>query len=263
MAGIRPVTMERRHKSCYTAFMSRIAVVDDEKSIREIIRIALEKEGHKIDEYADGLAAWQKFQKELPDLIILDIIMPRMDGLELCRKTRSLSGGEKTPIIFLSSKDDEIDRVLGLETGGDDYVCKPFSLRELTARVHAALRRIEAEAADTPAGADRDGGKMLIYGDLTIDEERCRIFWKQTAIDVTVTELRIMASIASRPGVIKTREQIMAAAFPDDKYPNDRAADSHIKRLRRKFTGADPSFAQLEAIYGLGYRWRGPAEEHS
>jgi len=230
--------------------MSRIAVVDDEKSIREIIRIALEKDGHCIDEYPDGLAAWQRFQKELPDIIILDITMPRMDGLELCRKARSLPSGEKLPIIFLSSRDEEIDRVLGLESGGDDYVCKPFSLRELTARVHAALRR--GKTSEKPIGS----GQVLLRGNLIIDEERFCVFWKQTAIDVTVTELRILTSITSKPGVIKTRQQIMSAAFPEDNYPNDRAADSHIKRLRKKFTDADPSFAELESIYGLGYRWR-------
>ena len=234
--------------------MNRIAVVDDEKNIREIIRIALEKEGHIIDEYADGFAAWQKFQKELPALIILDIMMPRMDGLELCRKTRGLAGGEKTPVIFLSSRDEEIDRVLGLESGGDDYVCKPFSLRELTARVHAALRRgkISEKSADQT--------RILLQGDLAIDEERCRVFWKQKAIDVTVTELRILKNIASQPGLIKTRQQIMAAAFPEDNYPNDRAADSHIKRLRKKISEVDPSFAELESIYGLGYRWREEAQ---
>ena len=238
--------------------MSRIAIVDDEKNIREVIRIALEKEGHSIDEYADGLAAWQKFQKELPGVIILDIMMPRMDGLELCRKTKTLPAGEKTPIIFLSSRDEEIDRVLGLESGGDDYVCKPFSLRELLARVHAALRRGKAmESADgqTLLHSDLTVGNLMI-GDLTINEERCCVFWKQKPIDVTVTELRILAALASRPGLIKTRQQIMTAAFPEDNYPNDRAADSHIKRLRKKFTAADASFAELESIYGLGYRWR-------
>ena len=230
--------------------MSRIAVVDDEKNIREIIRIALEKEGHAIDEYEDGLAAWQKFQKQLPDVVILDILMPRMDGLELCRKIRSLPAGEKTPVIFLSSRDEEIDRVLGLESGGDDYVCKPFSLRELAARVHAALRR--GKAAEKPA----ESGQGFVRGDLTVDEERCRVYWKQAAIDVTVTELRILANIASRPDIIKTRQQIMSAAFPEDNYPNDRAADSHIKRLRKKFSDVDPSFTGLESVYGLGYRWR-------
>jgi len=235
--------------------MSRIAVVDDEKNIREIIRIALEKEGHIVDEYADGFSAWQRFQKGLPDLIILDIMMPRMDGLELCRKTRSVFAGEKTPIIFLSSRDEEIDRVLGLESGGDDYVCKPFSLRELAARVHAALRR--GKPSEKPAGS----GQVLSRGDLAIDEERLSVFWKETAIDVTVTELRILASLVSQPGVIKTRQQIMAAAFPEDNFPNDRATDSHIKRLRRKFSEADPAFAELESIYGLGYRWRKATHE--
>ena len=227
--------------------MNRIAVVDDEKNIREIIRIALEKEGHHVDEYTDGLEAWQRFQHELPDVIILDIIMPRMDGLELCKKVKSLSGGEKIPIIFLSSRDDEIDRVLGLESGGDDYVCKPFSLRELIARLHVALRR--GKKVEKKSSAQ-------VWGNLTIDEERCCVFWKQTAIDVTVTELRILLSIVSNPGVIKTRQQIMSAAFPEDNFPNDRATDSHIKRLRKKFTDADSSFAELESIYGLGYRWR-------
>ena len=228
--------------------MSRIAVIDDEKNIREIIRITLEKEGHIIDEYTDGFAAWQKFQIEMPDLIILDILMPRMDGLELCRKTKSLPSGRITPIIFLSSRDEEIDRVLGLESGGDDYVCKPFSLWELMARVHAALRRAKPE--------ESSGGKALFCGDLTIDEGRLSVSWKQAAIDVTVTELRILLCITSQPGVIKTRQQIMSAAFPEDNYPNDRAADSHIKRLRRKFSEADPAFSELESIYGLGYRWR-------
>jgi len=238
--------------------MSRIAVVDDEKNIREIIRISMEKEGHNIDEYADGRAAWQRFQTELPDVIILDIMMPHMDGLELCRKIRNLSAGEKTPIIFLSSRDEEIDKVLGLESGGDDYVCKPFSLRELTARVHAALRR--GKTAEKPAA----GGHSLFHGNLSINEERFCVFWKKIAIDVTVTELRILTFLASFPGIIKTREQIMAAAFPEDNFPNDRAADSHIKRLRRKFCDIDPSFSELESIYGLGYRWRAePAENYT
>jgi DNA-binding response OmpR family regulator len=232
--------------------MSRIAVVDDEKNIREVIRIALERENHVVQEYADGLAAWQAFRRELPDLVILDIMMPRMDGLELCGKLKSLPCGARTPVIFLSSRDEEIDRVLGLESGGDDYVCKPFSLRELLARIHAALRR--ENALNEPV--EVSGQPALSRGALILDGERCRVSWRGAGIEVTVTELRILASLASQPGVIKTRGQIMAAAFPEDSFPNDRAADSHIKRIRKKFTDADPSFAELEAVYGLGYRWR-------
>ena len=248
--GLLRERLERGRISLYTVFMSRVAVVDDEKNIREIIRISLEKEGHSVEEYADGLAAWQRFQKELPTIIILDIMMPRMDGLELCGKIRNTPGGEKIPIIFLSSRDEEIDKVLGLESGGDDYVCKPFSLRELTARIHAALRRGKTSTESS------SGKQALLRGDLILDEDRCLVFWKQAAIDVTVTELRILTSLASQPGVIKTRQQIMSAAFPEDSYPNDRATDSHIKRLRKKLSDADPSFAALESVYGFGYRWR-------
>jgi DNA-binding response OmpR family regulator len=258
----------------------RVAVVDDEKNIREVIRLALEKEFFQVDEYRDGLAAWEAWRPladgrfgtalRTPDLIILDITMPRMDGIELCRKIRS--AGSVAPVIFLSSRDDEIDKVLGLESGGDDYVCKPFSLRELLARIRAGLRRASfgdgtgtgnAAANVTGAGAtDAAAGSAAASGSpgLLLDGDRFAVFWKGIPLDVTVTEFRIIKSLARRPGFIKTREQLMAAAFPEDSYPNDRAADSHIKRIRKKFLAADPLFNQLEAIYGLGYRWREQAE---
>jgi two-component system response regulator ChvI len=238
--------------------MASIAVVDDEKNIREVIRIALEKEFHEILEYGDGLAAWEAFQKKLPDLAILDIIMPRMDGIELCHKIRGVSA---LPVIFLSSKDEEIDKVLGLESGADDYVCKPFSLRELSARVHAGLRRLKPEiGVGTKTGATllagtastADGGAAGLF----LDEERLEVFWKEKPLELTVTEFRILQSLVSPPGFIKTREQLMAAAFPEDIYPNDRAADSHIKRIRKKLLEADGDFHELEAVYGLGYKWR-------
>jgi two-component system response regulator ChvI len=233
--------------------MSGIAVVDDEKNIREVIRIALEKEYYRVEEYADGLEAWAAFQRELPDLIVLDILMPRMDGLELCKKVRALSGG--VPIIFLSSRDEEIDKVLGLESGADDYVCKPFSLRELLARIRAGLRRKDAAGASA-AFPGAFPAASLAAGDLLLDEFRGLASWKGKSLVVTVTEFRILQSLAGQPGFIKTREQLMAAAFPEDSFPNDRAADSHIKRIRKKFLELDPDFAELEAIYGLGYRWR-------
>jgi DNA-binding response OmpR family regulator len=236
--------------------MNYIAVVDDEKSIRELIRMALEKENLRSVEFKDGLEAWEGFKKEAPDLIILDILMPRMDGLELCRKIRTLSGegaswGAAVPIIFLSSRDEEIDKVLGLESGADDYVSKPFSLRELVARIRAALRRKETRPGDAAPFTP-----PLVLGKLLLDENRALAFWNGEPIELTVTELRILKSLCSRPGLIKTREQIMSAAFPEDTFPNDRAADSHIKRIRRKFLERDPAFDALEAVYGLGYRWQ-------
>jgi DNA-binding response OmpR family regulator len=241
--------------------MSRIAVVDDERSIRELIRIALEKEFYRVDEYADGLEAWEQFRKELPDLIVLDILMPRMDGLELCKKIRTLPGngilgGAVIPVIFLSSRDEEIDKVLGLESGADDYVCKPFSLRELLARIRAALRRNRRGGEDPGGGGVFPDLPPLAVGDLLLDGIRGSATWKNAPLILTVTEFRILQSLAGQPGYIKTREQLMAAAFPEDHFPNDRAADSHIKRIRKKFLDLDPDFAELDSVYGLGYRWR-------
>ena len=233
--------------------MSTIAIVDDEKNIREVIRIALEGEFHQADEYGDGLAAWEGFKRKIPDLIVLDIMMPRMDGMELCRKVRGLPWGARTPVIFLSSRDEEIDKVLGLESGGDDYVCKPFSLRELMARIRAGLRR---GAAAEYAMAHNEGGTRR--GELLLDENRCAAVWKNRPLELTVTEFRILQSLCAVPGFIKTREQLMAAAFPEDNFPNDKAADSHIKRIRRKFLELDGAFSELEAVYGLGYRWKEP-----
>ncbi|MDR0624106.1 MAG: response regulator transcription factor [Treponema sp.] len=227
--------------------MSRIAVVDDEKSIRELIRIALEQEHHEVREYAGGLEALEGFQAAGPDLIVLDILMPRMDGLELCRKIRNLPWGKTTPIIFLSSRDEEIDKILGLESGADDYVSKPFSLRELLARIRAGLRRTQSQ--DSAAAP-------FVRGHLILDENRYAAFWKNQPLELTVTEFRILYSLTAHPGFIKTREQLMAAAFPEDNFPNDKAADSHVKRIRRKFLELDPGFSRLESVYGLGFRWR-------
>lgn len=226
--------------------MHRIAVVDDEKNIRAMVRVALEREGYEVDEYANGADAWLAFQSALPNLAILDVMMPRMDGLELCRRLRGLSPG--LPLIFLSSRDEEIDRVLGLESGGDDYVCKPFGMRELIARIHAALRRGSAKAEASI------GPFSVSAGSLALDDERylARVGGQQ--VSLTVTEFRILRSLAAAPGAVKTREQLMRAAFPEDAYPNDRAADSHIKRIRAKLGAAGLPAERLEAVYGLGYR---------
>ncbi len=223
-------------------------MVDDEKNIRAMVRVALEREGYAVDEYANGADAWLAFEAALPSLAILDVMMPRMDGLELCRRLRGLS--LSLPLIFLSSRDEEIDRVLGLESGGDDYVCKPFGMRELIARIHAALRR---SSAGTEPQAD---AFKLSSGSLELDDERylARVDGRQ--LPLTVTEFRILRSLAAAPGAVKTREQLMLAAFPEDAYPNDRAADSHIKRIRAKLGDGGKPFERIEAVYGLGYRLR-------
>jgi two-component system, OmpR family, response regulator len=226
--------------------MHRIAVVDDEKNIRAMVRVALEREGYAVDEYANGADAWLAFQSDLPCLAILDVMMPRMDGLELCKRLRSLSS--ELPLIFLSSRDEEIDRVLGLESGGDDYVCKPFGMRELIARIHAALRRC-ASKADPPIGSF-----SISSGSLELDDERYLARVDGRPAPLTVTEFRILRCLAVAPGAVKTREQLMRAAFPEDAYPNDRAADSHIKRIRAKLSAAGLPFERIEAVYGLGYR---------
>ncbi|MBN2875237.1 MAG: response regulator transcription factor [Spirochaetales bacterium] len=228
--------------------MSLIALVEDEKNIRETLRVALAREGHDVLEYANGEDAWlalgSSANRSVPDLFVLDIMMPRMDGIELCRRLRAIPSD--VPIIFLSSRDDEIDRVLGLDSGGDDYVCKPFGIRELTARVRASLRR--RAPSEAPARF------TLVAGRLELDDERYLVRCGGKDAALTVTEFRMLRSLAADPGVVRTREQLMRAAFPEDAWPNDRAADSHVKRIRSKLKAADPGFDGIETVYGLGYR---------
>ena len=228
----------------------RIAVVDDEEHLRVTLAQALHKEGFTVLSFSDGRAAWGGFEKELPDLAILDIVMPGMDGLELCRKIRSVS--TSLPVIFLTSRDEEFDRVLGLELGADDYLCKPFSLRELIARVRVLLRRSASfgEVRD-PSPAD-----TVTAGRLSLDAERFTVSWSGVPIRLTVTEFRILAALARMPGFVRSREDLLAAAFPQDAYMSDRTVDCHIKRIRRKLADADASFDGIETIYGLGYRLR-------
>ncbi len=226
----------------------RVAVVEDEETIREGMCVALRREGHAPDPFADGLAAWDAFEKGLPDLVILDIGLPRMDGLELCRRLRTRS--EVVPIIFVTSREDEFDRVLGLEIGADDYLCKPFSMRELMARVKVLLRRaghatIERDAADA----------AIVVGGLTLDPLRLAVSWNGAAVPLTVTEFLLLQALVRRPGVVKTRDQLMDEAYPDRVSVSDRTIDSHVKRIRRKFLAADPAFARIEGVYGAGYRY--------
>lgn len=226
----------------------RIALVDDEESLRETVGYALRREGYRVDAYADGLEAWQAVQKGMPDLLILDILMPRLDGRELCRRVRAHD--EVVPILFLTSRDDEFDRVLGLELGGDDYLCKPFSLRELLARVKVLFRRAALSRDPRPGGRE-----LLAVGELELDEDRHEVRWKRIGLPLTVTEFRLLVAMVRHPGHVKTREQLLEEAYPHDTYLAERSIDSHIKRLRRKFEDADASFDGIETVYGLGYRW--------
>jgi two-component system response regulator ChvI len=229
-----------------------IAVVEDEETIREGICTALRRDGHVAEGFDDGLGAWEAIQKNLPDLVVLDIGVPRLDGLEICRRLRSLS--ETVPIIFVTSREEEFDRVLGLELGADDYLCKPFSMRELMARVKVLLRR------SRPTEADRDQERTLAAGDLLLDPLRLSAAWKGTKVPLTVTEFLLLQSLVRRPGVVKTRDHLMRDAYPDLLSVSDRTIDSHIKRIRRKFVAIDPGFAAIEGVYGAGYRYNlGPA----
>jgi two-component system response regulator ChvI len=228
---------------------SRVALVDDEDHIRETVGFALSKEGYTVASYPDGVTAWEAMQERLPDLAILDITMPRMDGFELCRRLRGVS--DELPIIFLTSRDEEFDRVLGLELGADDYLCKPFSTRELMARVKVLLRRLALIRQRAPQAAE----SLLDVGDLRLDLQRYQATWKRTAVPLTVTEFQILRALARNPGHVKTRQQLMQEGYPYDAYVSDRTIDSHIKRLRKKFESVDAAFAAIETVHGLGYRY--------
>jgi two-component system response regulator ChvI len=234
----------------YIPGMTLIGLVDDEESLRETVGFALRREGYRVEPFPDGLSAWKSFEKGLPDLVVLDILMPRMDGLELCRRLRALS--ERLPILFLTSKDEELDRVLGLELGADDYLCKPFSMRELLARVKVLLRR--AALRDEPASSSEE--RIVEVGRLRLDLRRYQAFWKDAPVPLTVTEFTLLHALAHHPGHVKSRAQLIQEGYPHDAYVSDRTIDSHIKRLRRKLTETDPAFDAVETVYGLGYRWR-------
>ena len=226
----------------------RIAVVEDEETIREGICAALRRDSHDPQAFDDGQLAWEAMQAAMPDLAILDIGLPRMDGLELCRRLRARS--ERLPIIFVTSREEEFDRVLGLEIGADDYLCKPFSMRELMARVKVLLRRAAYTESDrVPEDAP------IVVGDLRVDPVRLTVTWKESVVPLTVTEFLLVQGLVRRPGAVLTRDQLMQAAYPDNTTVSDRTIDSHVKRIRRKFVAADPAFARIEGVYGAGYRY--------
>lgn len=229
---------------------AKIAIVDDDENILTSVRIALENEGYNTTTYTDGEQALRGLESEPPDLAVLDIKMPRMDGLELLSRLRRQSD---LPVIFLTSKDDELDELLGLKMGADDYITKPFSLRLLIERIRSILRRVELLRNRGDAGAG--DAEPLRRGDLVLDPARHQVHWQDTPISLTVTEFLILQALANRPGLVKSRNQLLDAAYDDQVYVDDRTIDSHIKRMRRKFREVDPEFGNIETLYGIGYRY--------
>lgn len=227
-----------------------IALVDDDRNILTTVSIALQAEGFATRVYSDGDAALKALLANPPDLAVFDIKMPRMDGMELLRRLREHS---PLPVIFLTSKDDEEDEQLGFEMGADDYISKPFSLTLLLARVRAILRRSDARRP-LPVGAlDEPHGEAIERGRLVMDPARHHVTWGGQPVSLTVTEFLLLEALAVRPGVIKSRNQLMDATYPDDVFVDDRTVDSHIKRMRRKFRSVDPEFGAIETLYGAGY----------
>ncbi|WP_027257307.1 MULTISPECIES: response regulator transcription factor [Leisingera] len=231
--------------------MSKIALVDDDRNILTSVSMTLEAEGFEVETYNDGQAALDAFNKKLPDMAVLDIKMPRMDGMDLLQRLRQKS---QMPVIFLTSKDDEIDEVLGLRMGADDYVKKPFSQRLLVERIRALLRRQEAISSDA-AGTASPEAKVMERGNLRMDPLRHAVSWKGRDVSLTVTEFLLLQALAQRPGFVKSRDQLMDVAYDDQVYVDDRTIDSHIKRLRKKMRTADSDFAAIETLYGIGYRY--------
>lgn len=229
-----------------------IALVDDDRNILTSVSIALQAEGFATRLYSDGEAALSAFWQNMPDLIVSDIKMPKMDGLELLRQLRQKSD---IPVIFLTSKDDELDEALGLAMGADDYIAKPFSQRLLIARIRAVLRRTEARKDSTSVSDAEQADAILNRGELEMDSARQRVTWKGRDVTLTVTEFLILEALAQRPDVVKSRNQLMDVAYKDDIYVDDRTIDSHIKRLRRKFREVDQDFSAIDTLYGAGYRF--------
>ena len=233
--------------------MPTIALVDDDRNILTSVSIALEAEGYRIMTYTDGASALDGFKTSPPDLAILDIKMPRMDGMELLRRLR-----QKTdmPVIFLTSKDEEIDELFGLKMGADDFIRKPFSQRLLVERVKSVLRRAIPKDPNAAPAKDAIDIKALERGQLRMDPERHTCTWKGEPVTLTVTEFLILQALAARAGVVKSRNALMDAAYDDQVYVDDRTIDSHIKRLRKKFKSVDDDFDMIETLYGVGYRYK-------
>jgi two-component system response regulator ChvI len=229
-----------------------IALVDDDRNILTSISIALQAEGFITRVYSDGDTALKAFAENPPDLGVFDIKMPRMDGMELLRRVRETSA---MPVIFLTSKDDELDEALGLAMGADDYIAKPFSQRLLIARIRAILRRRDLERGQAGSPGNGPEEPLIERGRLIMDPARHKVSWDGKDVTLTVTEFLILEALAQRPGVVKSRNQLLDIAYQDDVYVDDRTIDSHIKRVRRKFRSVDPDFDAIETLYGVGYRF--------
>ncbi len=226
-----------------------IGLVDDDRNILTSVSMALEAEGFKVRTYTDGESALQGLTAQPVDVAVLDIKMPRLDGMELLQRLRQRTS---MPVIFLTSKDDEVDEVLGLRMGADDYIRKPFSQRLLIERIRAVLRREELSRSEG-SGTPQTG--ILQRGPLALDQARHECTWDGTPVRLTVTEFLLLTALAARPGMVKSRDQLIDAAYGENAYVDDRTIDSHVKRLRKKFKDIDPDFAAIETLYGVGYRF--------
>ena len=227
-----------------------IALVDDDRNIIASVSMSLEAEGFNVKTYNDGEEGLKGITETSPDLVVLDIKMPRMDGMEVLSKLREKSN---LPVIFLTSKDDEVDEVIGLRMGADDYITKPFSQRLLIERIRALLRRQQLQNDNTDEEADET---LLTQGDLALDDSRHLCSWKKQPVNLTVTEYLLVKALATRPGHVKNRDQLIDLAYGENIYVDDRTIDSHIKRVRKKFKAVDKEFDQIETLYGIGYRYK-------
>ena len=226
--------------------VNKIALIDDDQNILTSVSLALEAEGFSVDKYLDGEQGLNGLKRRPPDLLVLDIKMPKLDGMEVLERLRKTSN---LPVIFLTSKDDEVDEALGLRIGADDYIKKPFSQRLLIERIKALLRRVNSDNQIDPEA-------LITRGDLVMDTSRHSSKWKGNDVKLTVTEFLILKDLSQRSGMVKSRDQLMDAAYGETIYVDDRTIDSHIKRLRKKFRIVDKNFDQIETLYGVGYRYR-------
>ncbi len=234
--------------------MAKITLIDDDENIVVSVSLALENHGHAVSAYYDGAAGLAALESDPPDVAILDVKMPRMDGMEVLRRLRQTSN---LPVIILTSKDEEIDEILGFNLGADDYIHKPFSQRLLIERVKAVLRRASPDEADIDGVVGQAAASRAIKrGRLTLDPARHDCLWDGRPVRLTVTEFLLLQSLAQRPGFVKSRDNLMDAAYEDQVYVDDRTIDSHIKRMRKKFRDVDPEFDSIETLYGVGYRYR-------
>ncbi len=228
--------------------MVKICLIDDDQNILASLSLALKSEKFDVETYSDGISGLEALKDDDFDIAILDIKMPRLDGLEVLQKLRNSSD---IPVIFLTSKDDEIDQLLGLKMGADDYITKPFSQKLLIERVKVILKRTSFSSKENQINNE----SLIKRGNLLLNMDRHECHWKEERIKLTVTEFLLLESLVNRPGYVKNRDQLMSAAYSDDLYVDDRTIDSHIKRIRRKFKAIDKDFNSIETLYGVGYRF--------